>query len=120
GLMPAALATAMLSAISALMRAANSAGVQLTGEMPALARRSWTAGILTAFIVSALSLSTTAAGLPAGASIPIQIGNSALRDPASSVVGTSGSSGARVVPFVTNATSLPSRMYGSAVLIGQK
>src|SRR5688572_5390123 len=58
---------------SALMKAANSAGVLLTASTPRSAKRFFTSASPSALTVSACSLSTTARGVPAGYSTPHQL-----------------------------------------------
>ena len=59
-------------AISATIRSMNCCGVPLTGTAPWVARLSRIAGWAMTLFISALSLATTSAGVPAGASSPYQ------------------------------------------------
>ena len=65
-----------------------------------------------ALTVSLYSLSTILRGVFAGRNIPNQNGYSALVNPASEVVGTSGSAAERLKPFTTSAVSVPSFTCG--------
>ena len=72
-------------------------------------------GERSAALVSALSLLTISAGVPAGAHSPAQKHSDRPGKPLSIMVGTSGSSGWRAGPHTAIARILPSRISGTSV-----
>src|SRR5262249_2539981 len=78
--------------ISLWISAPNSCGVGGAGAGPIVRKRVATSGSFKAALIAALSLATIADGVPAGATMPNQPVVSKPGTPASSNVGTSGSS----------------------------
>src|SRR5215471_9741823 len=70
---PAVFTTCAHFSISARRYLSNSAGDIASGTAPCLSQDSFTCGLLIALLISALSLSTIALGVPAGAMIPSQM-----------------------------------------------
>src|SRR5262245_37052393 len=105
--------------VSVLMRSPNSAGVSASGTKPSVSSFSFTSGVATIFLISALSLSTMSFGVPAGATRPVSVSPSCPGMPASAAFGTSGRAPTRFVLSTASARSLPSLMLvmagGSAV-----
>src|SRR5438128_378921 len=97
---------------SVLMCEANSSGVPPITSAPSAARRSPTSGWRIALLISAFSLVTIAAGVPAGARIPYHEPASYPGSPDSASVGTSGSNAERFFPVTASARSLPALMCG--------
>ena len=60
-----------------------------------------------------MSRSMIGAGVPPGATSPIHTSSGKPLNPASANVGTSGSSGRRLVPATTNARAAPAWICGS-------
>src|SRR5215831_16572318 len=91
----AALITSLQRWLSALMKAAASAGVIASGVVLSFFRRSWTSGILRMSTIAALSLATIAGGVFGGAEIAFQVSEMKSGTPASMKVGMSGRSAER-------------------------
>src|SRR5829696_2171082 len=120
GLMPAALISSRLAAVSRLTRSSISAGFIGIGSMPSFFRLACIAGSASTFPPAACNFSTISRGVFAGANTPNQITLSASCNPISRGVGTSGRSAARLGVETTSARTWPSRIKGSAVASGQK
>ena len=60
-------------AFSAAMKAANSAGEFALAMAPSFVSRSWMSGACIPWLIAALSLATIAAGVPAGAAMPLKV-----------------------------------------------
>src|SRR6185369_4483107 len=120
GLMPAALISSRLAAVSRLTRSSMSAGFIGIGSMPSFFRLARIAGSASTFSPAACNFSTTSRGVFAGANTPNQITLSASFNPISTGVGTSGRSATRFGVETTSARTWPSRISGSAVASGQK
>ena len=101
--------------ISCWMMAANSAGVVIFGSMPSLAKLARSSGDFNPSLIAALSLSITAAGVP-GRRHHAEVDVVGLHPgiPASTKVGTSGSSGQRSAAVTASARTLPAWMCGSS------
>src|SRR5258706_435516 len=82
-------------------------------SVPIAARRSLRSGACMVFTNSALRRVMIGRGVPAGAMMPYQVVTSKFGRPASSAVGTSGSSGERSRAGTASARSLPALMGGA-------
>src|SRR2546423_13501303 len=88
---------------------ANSCGVPPSASEPNLDNVALMSGDFRASLIAALSLATMGSGVPAGATSPFQVTTRKSGNPLSTIVGTSASSGMRLLPSDTNALNLPSR-----------
>ena len=101
--LPRLAAIFVLIATSACTSFSNADVVRIIGSAPRRASFSCTAGFCSALRVSAYSLSRMGDGVFDGANIPTQKLYSELGNPASTVVGTSGSAAARCDPLTASA-----------------
>jgi hypothetical protein len=92
---------------------AKSSGVPPAAFAPCFESFSFASGVASHFAISALSFATMAAGVPAGARTPNHDYASYPGSPASAIVGTSGSAGARARDVTASARSLPALICGS-------
>src|SRR5258708_38463390 len=99
---------------STLMTAANSSGVFATGTKPIASRRSFTSGNATLRTISRSSRSMISFGVPAGTSTPSKVSASWPGNPASAIVGTSGSAEERSALKTASPRRLPSLVCGTA------
>src|SRR5687768_7914540 len=102
------------------MMASNSSGELGEGSEPSVLRRFTTSGILSTSRTSALILSTIAFGVPLGAIRPNQEAYLKLGTPASTIVGTSGTSLERVGDVMASMRTLPPSACEAASGIGAK
>src|SRR5258708_39352391 len=114
-LMPASFTTVVHFFDSAATKAAKSCGEPIFGRALSLERIVSMSLVLRISLIAALSLSTTALGVPAGARTPDQNVACRLGSPASVVVGTSGSCGLRVSSALARALSFPASLCGSRI-----
>src|SRR6266403_663556 len=113
-LMLAARITLAQRSDSTLMTAANSSGVFATGTKPMASRRSFTSGNATLRTISRCSRSIISFGVPAGTSTPSKVSASWPGNPASAIVGTSGSAEERSALKTASPRRLPSLMCDTA------
>jgi hypothetical protein len=90
----------------------------LVGAPPSFTMRSLTSGTCRALMISRFRRSTMSRGVFAGSKAPNQKLYALSGKPASTVVGTSGSSSARRDELTAIATSFPSRIKGIAGNVG--
>src|SRR5262245_63810881 len=107
--MPPVRITSPQRLLSAAINAANSSGLPSGSCSPCLLKRSRTSGTSNALRVSALSQSTVARGVPAGAMSPNQAPPWSAAKPTSAEVGTSGSTGFRCGDNTASARTCPDR-----------
>ena len=102
------------------IRASKASGAMIICSTPSVVSLSLVAGLSIALTISACILATTSRGVCFGTNAPTQKSKSESGTPASIVVGTSGSADARLELDTASASTLPSRISGSAGVIGQK
>src|SRR5664279_5411865 len=102
-LIPASLTSSALIAICLRTMASSCSGLSFIGTMPYGASLLFT--VASAFVVSSCILLTIARGVLAGTKIMFQNGYSVLGNPASAMVGTSGSTGVRLSLATASAIS---------------
>ena len=98
------------------MKRAKSGGVMPPGIAPCDTRRSFTAGLASAFATSCCTRAITSVGAPAGASKPNHDEASnpfSGAPPASAIVGNSGAAAERTALVTASAFNLPALMCGS-------
>src|SRR5262249_29240180 len=96
------------------MRAPNSSGVLATGVKPNVSKRSLTSAVATAFAMSVRQRSMMSFGVPAGATMPVNVSLSRSGIPASALVGTSGRAGERLTLSTASPRNLPSLILAMA------
>ena len=120
GFNPSAFAMPALVLISWAICASKSCSMTGKGVMPFGVSLSATVATFKAAATSLANRSMIRRYVAAGASSPTHTALSLSLKPASVVVGVSASAATRAFWSITSARSLPSRMNGSAVPIGQK
>src|SRR3569623_1308856 len=95
---PDDLITPAQRALSERLRAANSAGVDVSTSAPCLAKNARTCGSASTASVSLFRRAITASGVPAGAINPYHDSTTKPGTPASIIVGYSGQAGDRFAP----------------------
>ena len=110
---PVSLMTAAHLSELPAMRSAKSCADPGRVWKPILVKIARASGDFKPSLMAALSLSTIGAGVPAGATSPIHASSGYPLNPASTNVGTSGSSGRRLVPATTNGRAAPAWICGS-------
>src|SRR5262245_24404450 len=113
-LMLAAWITFAHFSLSTFISVANSSGVVPTGSRPSAARRSVVSGSAMILVISRLSAAIISLGVRAGTSTPTQPSPSTSGQPASAMVGASGSPRDRLLLRIASARNLPSLTCGSA------
>src|SRR6185503_3094503 len=101
-------------AVSLRMKSRKASGVPPATSPPLATMDSRCSGIARTALMSRLSRSTMARGVPAGTMTPCQLVDSNPGNPASARVGTSGRSAMRVVEVTASARTLPALTEGSA------
>src|SRR5262245_12870488 len=112
-LAPVATTTGPHFACSAFTKAANSAGEVGAGTASWLSNSFLSSAERKVATTALCSLSKLSGGTPAGAERPYQLSDSTVLNPASPVVGTSGSAPLRVCEVTASALTVPARMCGS-------
>ena len=111
--MPASATTAAQRCVSAARKRVKASGDNALGSAPSFARLAFMSGEFMPSLKVALSRATTAAGVPAGASMPLHSVASSRGRPLSFMVGTSGNCGLRAGDVMASARILPASICGS-------
>src|SRR5438046_1278648 len=115
GLMLAARITLPHLSASAFVWELNSEDVKKIGVLLISTSRALTLGLASPALISRLSLSMIAGGVPVGTPTPVQMFAS-YPETVSPMVGTSGSRGDRIFPATASARNAPELMCGSDVV----
>src|SRR5712672_898575 len=114
---PDDLITALHFRVSAASSAPSSSGDSIFVSAPSFVRLSRSSTERRPWLMTALSLATTAGGLPAGATTAVHEPCGKSAKPDSCMVGTSGNSGQRAVLVTASGRSLPARMEGTMTVV---
>src|SRR6218665_1840910 len=117
-LMPACRISVPHLRCSARMKSANCRGVPPIGVLPSESNLFCTSGVFNTFCISALMRSTTACGVPAGATRPVQVMASKPGWPASATVGTAASSGTLCTRCAELTAKARTRLPASCAMAG--
>ena len=92
---------------SFLSKVPSCAGDMASGSAPWAWMAAFMSAVASSLLISALTVVTTAAGVPAGANTPYQVLTSKSLKPDSATVGTSGSDELRLAEVTASGRSLP-------------